>query len=105
MPLALLALQRATLWNFHYLIFVLLQAEALEVIKASGNKLKTVPPKVGTGSGLACLQILDVSDNEITSLKKNIYKLSFELNVSHNKLKELPEANIKGKQIFYIQYL
>ena len=72
----------------------------MEVIKASGNKLKTVPPKVGTGSGLEYLQILDVSNNEITSLKKNIYKLPLLLNVSHNKLKELPEVNIKGKQSF-----
>ncbi len=78
--------------DVHKMPFSIVQAASLEVINASRNKLKKLPPKLS----LTSLQLLDVSHNEINTLHKNIYKLPITLNISHNNLPELPEVTIKG---------
>ncbi|XP_023696226.2 leucine-rich repeat-containing protein 40 [Paramormyrops kingsleyae] len=69
----------------------------------SSNKLELLPEDV---SLLAALVVLDVHDNQLTSLPKTIGELQQlqKLNLSHNKLRELPEqlwslTNLRSLQL------
>lgn len=70
------------------------KATSLVTFRASGNKVRKLPPKIGESK---TLRFLYVQNNLLKSLPKTIYKIPVEVNASDNTIKELPKIALTKK--------
>lgn len=67
-------------------------ASALTEVRASHNRLRGVPARLP-----ASLEALDLSDNAVRRLKRGVYRVPMSLNVSGNRLSDLPPVKLPGR--------
>ena len=70
------------------------KATSLVTFRASGNKVRKLPPKIGESK---TLRFLYVQNNLLKSLPKTIYKIPVEVDASDNAIKELPKIALTKK--------
>ena len=70
------------------------KATSLVTFRASGNKVRKLPPKIGESK---TLRFLYVQNNLLKSLPKTIYKIPVEVDASDNTIKELPKIALTKK--------
>merc|ERR1712178_37526 len=75
------------------------KASNLKICSFKGNQIKKCPPTLGNAFQI---EYLDLSDNIITNLPKNIYNLRHEVNLSGNRIETLPVAKETKKIKLYI---
>ena len=78
------------------------KASNLKRCSFKGNQIKKCPPTLGNAFQI---EYLDLSDNVITNLPKNIYNLRNEVNLSGNRIETLPVAKETKKIKLYVSKL
>ena len=78
------------------------KASNLKICSFKGNQIKKCPPTLGNAFQI---EYLDLSDNVITNLPKNIYNLRNEVNLSGNRIETLPVAKETKKIKLYVSKL
>lgn len=72
------------------------KAAALHTFRASGNKVRKLPPKIGDSK---TLRFLYVQGNLLKTLPKTIYKIPVVVDASENVIKELPKIALTKKVV------